>query len=551
MRRRCAELFLSTIVLPAALLVWGCQQTLAVKADVVQAVAASIAASKPGISLTQGTTTVTAGGAAIDLGSVALGQSKDTTFTIANPGGTPLALSGSPGITGTNASEFSIQALSGTSVAAGASTTFAIRFTPATAGMKSATITIASNAAAFSFTISATGVTPPSLTITVGAGGTTTPSGANNLSSGVAFSIVATPNSGGYLFVNWTVSSGTVTLANANSANTTATMSNGATATIQANFTPPTTRNWAAVASDSTGKYLAGAVQGGQIYTSTNYGATWNLQTGSPSATWDALASDSTGQYLVAGVYSGGLYTSTNYGTTWTHQTSGLPAASTYYQASVASDSTGQYLVLGLGSQTIYNSTNYGVSWTTRSAGLPATANWSSVASDSTGTYLVAAYNTAAGAGGNVYVSVDGGAHWAAQSVNNGVTTFTGPWTCVAINSTVVSADPQYVAAATSGDIWWFHFNGMSVIWNDYVSGLLWTSIVSDSTGAHLAATVSGGTIYTYTSGTWTAQTSGLPASASWGTIASDYTGSYLVAAAWGGHIYTSTNYGASWTLKL
>jgi hypothetical protein len=41
--------------------------------------------------------------------------------------------------------------------------------------------------------------------------------------------------------------------------------------------------NWGAVASDSTGKYLAAVVNGGDIYTSTNYGATWTDET--PSGT--------------------------------------------------------------------------------------------------------------------------------------------------------------------------------------------------------------------------------------------------------------------------
>ena len=72
-------------------------------------------------------------------------------------------------------------------------------------------------------------------TLTVGndSNGTTVPSGASVQTKGVAASISATP-SAGYHFANWTLSSGTVTFASANSATTTATAS--ADAAILANF---------------------------------------------------------------------------------------------------------------------------------------------------------------------------------------------------------------------------------------------------------------------------------------------------------------------------
>ncbi len=71
------------------------------------------------------------------------------------------------------------------------------------------------------------------LTVENNGNGTTVPSGASLQTKTAAVTISATPSTG-YHFVNWTVTSGSVTFENANSAGTTATAS--ANATIRANF---------------------------------------------------------------------------------------------------------------------------------------------------------------------------------------------------------------------------------------------------------------------------------------------------------------------------
>jgi C1A family cysteine protease len=72
------------------------------------------------------------------------------------------------------------------------------------------------------------------LTVTNGGHGSTIPSGSNSVNHGVGTSINATPETG-YHFVNWTVTSGTVSIADVNSASTSVTLTNGK-ATIRANF---------------------------------------------------------------------------------------------------------------------------------------------------------------------------------------------------------------------------------------------------------------------------------------------------------------------------
>jgi uncharacterized protein (TIGR02145 family) len=95
------------------------------------------------------------------------------------------------------------------------------------------TVTLSSNA-----TIRANFQLIPTHTLTVNrdptAGGTVTPaSSQSGITAGTPVNISATANSG-YRFVNWTVTSGTATFGNANSASTTVTLSSSAT--IRANF---------------------------------------------------------------------------------------------------------------------------------------------------------------------------------------------------------------------------------------------------------------------------------------------------------------------------
>jgi C1A family cysteine protease len=85
------------------------------------------------------------------------------TFTIANPGSAPLTLSGTPlvAISGTNAADFAITAEPASTIAAGGATTFQVSFQPSDYGLRTATITVASNdidEATYTFAIQGTGV---------------------------------------------------------------------------------------------------------------------------------------------------------------------------------------------------------------------------------------------------------------------------------------------------------------------------------------------------------------------------------------------------------
>lgn len=97
------------------------------------------------------------------------------TFTIQNTGAAALTISGSPlvRLVGTNAGDFSVTTMPGTSVAAAGSTTFVVRFDPTAAGVRTATINITNNdgnEALYDFAIQGTGTTAPEIDVQ---GGTT------------------------------------------------------------------------------------------------------------------------------------------------------------------------------------------------------------------------------------------------------------------------------------------------------------------------------------------------------------------------------------------
>jgi len=102
--------------------------------------------SAPEINLKQGATNIADGGS-YDYGSHVIGTNTDITFTIENTGSGNLTLNGSPIITiaGADASQFSVRQQPSTPVFPSSSTTFIIRFSPTSAGIKTASISISND----------------------------------------------------------------------------------------------------------------------------------------------------------------------------------------------------------------------------------------------------------------------------------------------------------------------------------------------------------------------------------------------------------------------
>jgi len=176
----------------------------------------------------------------------------------------------------------------------------------------------------------------------------------------------------------------------------------------------PTNANWGSVASSSDGTKLVaimgwnGSASG--IYTSGNSGSNWTLQTNAPTnAIWTSVASSSDGSKLVAvaqfngSTETSGIYTSRNSGSNWILQTS---APTNAYWESVASSADGTKLV-AVADVGIYTSVNSGSTWMLQTNGLPSPSYWGySVASSADGLKLAASVY------GQLYTSVDLGNTW-------------------------------------------------------------------------------------------------------------------------------------------
>jgi hypothetical protein len=257
-----------------------------------------------------------------------------------------------------------------------------------------------------------------------------------------------------------------------------------------------------AVATNSTGTVLVAAdasnTNPAYLHVSTNAGATWTR--GPSSDGWGGVASDSTGANLVAvGALSGDIWTSTDSGATWTDRTTSGPAHSRYW-ASVASDSTGTRLVAVEGGEVfiasgqvagdIWTSTDSGTTWTDQTpSGSAHNLSWLSVASDAAGKNLVAV-------GPGIWTSSDSGATWTRQVTS--VAAYA--WLSVAS-----SADGTQLVAATiaatgdDGDLWTSSDSG--VTWTNQTTGTFlatqhWMSVASDTTGTRLLAAADDGDIW-------------------------------------------------------
>ena len=249
-------------------------------------------------------------------------------------------------------------------------------------------------------------------------------------------------------------------------------------------------------------------------------------QTGSGSRYWKATASSADGTRLVAVANADYIYTSADSGVTWIQQVgSGIKS---WYK--VACDSTGQYIAASdsPSSPHIYISTDFGVSWIQKTS--PNNIG-SDIALSSDAAHLASVASSWA-----VSVSPDLGATWSQASGG-------GSWTCVALSSNGL----KLFAGTAGGNVYISSDGGLS--YDAVVSvGASLHAICSDAAGVNLAVAVYGGTIHTSNNGgtTWTSRAgSGVR---NWNCISSSADGTHLVAGEDGGYIWISTDSGATWT---
>jgi hypothetical protein len=240
--------------------------------------------------------------------------------------------------------------------------------------------------------------------------------------------------------------------------------------------------------SSSTGQYLSCANYGGDMFTSSDYGATWQDRTSTGSQYFYGTAVSGNGQYMTSVVDGGDIFTSSDYGVTWIDRTS----AGNHGWGAVSISSTGQYQAATDSSANVFISSDYGATWT--ASPLTSGASPYEVTTSTSGQYMAVADN---GGGGYVYTSNNYGASWTQR-------TSIGPNVWYGIT---MSGNGQYIASTAGSDV---------AISNDY--------------GA-----------------TWTHTT---PPGMSFGSdIAMSSTGEGLIVedGSNGGSVYESSNYGQNW----
>jgi hypothetical protein len=114
--------------------------------------------------------------------------------------------------------------------------------------------------------------------------------------------------------------------------------------------------NWSAAASSADGSHLAAADDGGFIFVSTNFGATW-FASSAVGTNWSALAMSADGTQLTAAVNGGVIYSSTDSGASWA--AANVPAAN---WRAVATSANGAALVAVVHGGVIYTGQSSGIS---------------------------------------------------------------------------------------------------------------------------------------------------------------------------------------------
>lgn len=225
-------------------------------------------------------------------------------------------------------------------------------------------------------------------------------------------------------------------------------------------------KTWTAVAMSADGSKLVAVEYGGDIWKSTDYGATWtNISTADDNTVgqaWTSVAMSTNGLNILAGTYGAGFFTSTDSGDSWTQSTDN---GNGVIGVAMSADSSKQVIVAYYNG--IYISADSGTTWTNKS---PVAAEWQSVAMSDDGARIVALSDSY---DGDIWMSGDSGANW-----NNLSTTATNTssklWSSIAM-----SADGTKTVASTRDD---GTYSGKGDIYTSSDSGATWANNSTDNT---------------------------------------------------------------------
>jgi hypothetical protein len=265
------------------------------------------------------------------------------------------------------------------------------------------------------------------------------------------------------------------------------------------------------------------------IWTSSNYGATWTERTGSGSRDWFSLSMSENGDKIVAAPNNGFIYTSSDFGVTWTERQS--PGSRTWRYTDCNGD--GSRIIATANTDSVYISNDSGASW---SAVLIETGKTFYACSISYSGNKMAVY------GSNTYVwtSSNSGSTWS-QQLNTTPITNVAASICMNKN-TVLANDGIYMYSCLWANyIYRYESNYNQIKLTAYNSRF--TGFCTNSTGQYMGAVIPG---IIYISNNYGISWTPIIIGGSWTAITVNSTGQYFYAVMTNGFIHKSSNYGVS-----
>jgi hypothetical protein len=287
----------------------------------------------------------------------------------------------------------------------------------------------------------------------------------------------------------------------------------------------------------ASGQYQTVVEYGGQIQTSSDYGANWTAR--DSNRRWISVSMDSTGQYQLAAVYGGHLYTSSDYGANWTSRDS------IRKWCKVSINSSGQFWYAVAANDYIYESITNGVTWS------PLTTLPNLTAFDKRFHSISASNRVSGGDRTTIAVSTFGSNLYYKRATNVWASEESPRfWTDVSISGdglTILGLEKDgkcYMGAVNVLDesISW---SELGIFGNHY-----WFASDMDADGSFFTMAIYNGVI----NGSYNGGSTFYEASAGtnkWTGIAISSNGAYQIATTWGDKIYISSDSGAHWSTVL
>ena len=297
---------------------------------------------------------------------------------------------------------------------------------------------------------------------------------------------------------------------------------------------PGSSDRWKSVVARSNGKYLAAVASVDNLYTSSDYGATWSVKGSQGEQSWHFVNMSNDGKYLALSVgVASYMYLSDNYGATLNQKNTGEMATKRSWQ-NTAMSRDGRLLATVARPGHVYTSSDYGATWQDKSSGEIANDMlWHSIAMSEDGTRLAAVV-----LGGFLYMSNNSGATW--QSMSSGNIAGTKVWKAI-----TMSSNGEVLAAVDEGTMYISRNYGAT--WENKSSGNIagfipWSSVAMSSDGKFIAAAANRGSVYVSENfgDAWQNKSSGVAAgNLQWNSVTISDDGRFLAAAAYANNLYT------------